>query len=347
MPVPPPRAPGPRDVAPGARDVAPEPRGVDVLWCGALTSTQDEARARVREGRRPPFAVATEDQRAGRGRLARTWTTPPGRGLALTYVHPPLAPPAKRSWYPLVAALAARDTVVEMLGELADEPVIGCKWPNDLLDGQGRKLAGILLELSPGGQLLVGIGMNRRGRVTDADGSPLTGAVTLEMLGGSAPSAQDLARLLAARVRAELELLDDTGGDGVGSGQADRYRESCITIRTRVRIEGVARAIADPRAVTAPSIGPPAREGRPVGGPALRGPDLGRPELRGPTLEGWAVDVDSAGRLLVRTDDGRTRAVDVGDVQHLRPAPDAPARGRSTGSGRAEEGAGWNGTARS
>lgn len=260
-------------------------------------STQDEARALIAAGHEAPFAVATEDQRAGRGRLDRTWVMPPGSGLALTAVHRPSVPPARRTWYPLVTALAVRRAVQAIGGELSGEgpeggapsgsadpaaggaPTIGCKWPNDLHDAAGRKLAGILLEAAPTGELLIGAGVNLRGPVRDADGSPLPSAVALDELAGPLPpeAAEHLAERLWAEIEHELVLLDGADGDALGSGQAARYRESCITLGRHVRVEGVG----------------------------------------GGLLEGRAVEVDPRGRLLVRTAEA-TVAVDVGDVHHVR-----------------------------
>ncbi|MDO4718801.1 MAG: hypothetical protein Q4B08_14725, partial [Propionibacteriaceae bacterium] len=65
--------------------------------------------------------VRAQTQRAGRGRLGRTWVTPPNGALTMS-CRVPL--PAAAGWLPLAAGLAVRDVV--------GDPVM-LKWPNDLL----------------------------------------------------------------------------------------------------------------------------------------------------------------------------------------------------------------------
>jgi len=97
--------------------------------------------------------VATDLQTQGRGRLGRTWETPPGRALlfsVLLHPHPPMA-----IWPEL--SLVAGDAVATALrgqSEVAAE----LSHPNDVLIG-GRKVAGILPEASAG-RIVLGIGIN-------------------------------------------------------------------------------------------------------------------------------------------------------------------------------------------
>jgi BirA family transcriptional regulator, biotin operon repressor / biotin---[acetyl-CoA-carboxylase] ligase len=91
--------------------------------------------------------VLTTDQRAGRGRLDRTWTSPPGSGLAVSVlVRVPDLPVASRAWIPLIAGAALTRAVIAQLVGSGHSATL--KWPNDvLLDG--GKLAGILAEVVP------------------------------------------------------------------------------------------------------------------------------------------------------------------------------------------------------
>lgn len=289
-----------------------------VQWFEHVDSTQDTARGLLiaagsdQAPLEPPFAVATDDQRGGRGRLGRVWTSPAGQSLALTVVHRPVAPIAARTWYPLVVGLGALGVLSALPSERAlpsesasagadggDAARLGLKWPNDLLDAQGRKAGGILVEATAqtprakggsgaGGELCAGIGINLHGPVRDAEGRPVPRAVALDDLGLVVPEARVLAAELAARIGHELELLDAAGGDALASGQHVRYCESCITTDQAVRVE-------------------------PVGA---------RP---GADLQGWATGIDALGRLLVREASGHEVAVDVGDVHHVR-AADAESR---------------------
>jgi len=94
-------------------------------------------------------AVWADEQTQGRGRLGRTWHSPPGGGLYFSVL---LAGVETRLLYCL-AALAVRDAVSE-----AWNLPCAVKWPNDILVGS-RKVAGILIEQQPEGAI-VGIGVN-------------------------------------------------------------------------------------------------------------------------------------------------------------------------------------------
>lgn len=119
----------------------------------AVASTNAELQS---QGELPPFSLLlSTNQTHGRGRRSRTWDARPGECLAISLVIPDQgARSFEASWVPLVAGWA----VVESLTALG---VSGAtlKWPNDVLVS-GRKVAGILCELLPSGQVIVGVGTN-------------------------------------------------------------------------------------------------------------------------------------------------------------------------------------------
>jgi BirA family transcriptional regulator, biotin operon repressor / biotin---[acetyl-CoA-carboxylase] ligase len=131
-----------------------DPHGV--LWLERCASTNDEAARRLSEpGLR---AVAAHTQTAGRGRRGRSWSSPPGHGLYLSWIARPRFSQRLGGAVPLLAAAA----VAEQCEALGVRPTL--KWPNDLLLGD-RKLAGILCEAQ--GQpeawtAVVGLGLNLR-----------------------------------------------------------------------------------------------------------------------------------------------------------------------------------------
>jgi BirA family transcriptional regulator, biotin operon repressor / biotin---[acetyl-CoA-carboxylase] ligase len=97
--------------------------------------------------------VATDLQTQGRGRLGRTWETPPGRAVlfsVLLYPRPPMA-----IWPEL--SLVAGDAVAAALSAEAGV-VAELSHPNDVLI-EGRKVAGILPEASVG-RVVLGVGVN-------------------------------------------------------------------------------------------------------------------------------------------------------------------------------------------
>ena len=158
-----------------------------VLAFDTLTSTNDEALARLRAGDPGGFFVTARSQTGGRGRQGRAWASPPGNLYAsLALVDP--APVAQAPQLGFVAGVALCDTLRARLG---GDARLAIKWPNDMLF-DGAKLAGMLLEstILPGGRLgcVVGIGVNC---VSHPDGLPYP-ATDLAASGAPAADVQTL-----------------------------------------------------------------------------------------------------------------------------------------------------------
>ena len=97
--------------------------------------------------------VATDLQTQGRGRLGRTWETPPGRALLFSVLLHPRPPMAIWPELSLVAGDAVAAALHEQTGVAAE-----LRHPNDVMI-HGRKVAGILPEASLG-RVVLGIGVN-------------------------------------------------------------------------------------------------------------------------------------------------------------------------------------------
>ncbi len=128
-----------------------------------LDSTNDEARRRADAGATAGTVVWARRQESGRGRRGRAWISP-GGNLYCSIILRPACPLAIAAQLSLVTAVAVADAVARWLPE---GPTPQVKWPNDVLVG-GAKIAGILLESSPGmdGRLdwvVVGAGINIAG----------------------------------------------------------------------------------------------------------------------------------------------------------------------------------------
>lgn len=107
-----------------------------------LGSTNTRAMELAEAGSPEGTIVVAEEQTGGRGRLGRTWHSPPGLGIWSSVILRPQIPLQKASGLSLLAALAFAHTAENELGLKVD-----LKWPNDgLIDG--RKVLGILTEVS-------------------------------------------------------------------------------------------------------------------------------------------------------------------------------------------------------
>ncbi len=134
--------------------------GVGLVALGMIGSTNAEAGTRARGGERGPLWITAEAQTAGRGRLGRSWNSPPGNLYASLLLSDP-SPFEHAPELAFVAALALRDAIVAEAPALG--PQLSFKWPNDLLLA-GAKCAGILIEgeIGAGNTLtvVIGIGVN-------------------------------------------------------------------------------------------------------------------------------------------------------------------------------------------
>jgi BirA family transcriptional regulator, biotin operon repressor / biotin---[acetyl-CoA-carboxylase] ligase len=141
--------------------LSPETRsaGYRLLSLDATGSTNDDALQAARSGDPGPLWIAAAEQRAGRGRHGRQWTSPPGN----LYASLLLVDPCELSAAPqlgFVAGLALHKAVEAATGLGA--PRLSLKWPNDLLL-DGAKVSGLLLEghrLDGRLAVVIGFGVN-------------------------------------------------------------------------------------------------------------------------------------------------------------------------------------------
>ncbi len=129
-------------------------------------STSDDAKRLARTGAAEGTVVVAARQQGGRGRLGRTWESPEGGAYFSAVVRPQIAP-AQIAPLALVVALG----VASGLEALGVSTML--KWPNDVLF-EGRKLAGILLEMSAEADrvewVVAGVGINVRRPEGGVDG---------------------------------------------------------------------------------------------------------------------------------------------------------------------------------
>jgi BirA family transcriptional regulator, biotin operon repressor / biotin---[acetyl-CoA-carboxylase] ligase len=129
-----------------------------VYHYGTTDSTNDIAKVLGAQGCDEGTMVVAEAQTAGRGRLGRSWVSPPGQGIYVSLVLRPPLPPHELPQITLSTAVS----VVRALTRAVDVTP-GIKWPNDLIL-KGKKLGGILTEMETESDqiryLVVGMGLN-------------------------------------------------------------------------------------------------------------------------------------------------------------------------------------------
>jgi BirA family transcriptional regulator, biotin operon repressor / biotin---[acetyl-CoA-carboxylase] ligase len=137
-----------------------------VAWYDAVPSTNDVAERAAASGMPHGTVVAADFQEVGRGRMGRSWFSPPGAGLYVSVVIRPseLRPGmgagtvSAASSVTLTAGVALAEALRAATGIDA-----AIKWPNDLVIGW-RKVCGILAEgaVGSGGlqHVILGYGIN-------------------------------------------------------------------------------------------------------------------------------------------------------------------------------------------
>jgi BirA family biotin operon repressor/biotin-[acetyl-CoA-carboxylase] ligase len=123
-----------------------------------IESTNDECKRLAEAGAPAGTLVLAWEQTRGRGRLERSWHSPPGAGLYLSVLLRPGGAPESAAALPGLAARAVADALAA-----AGVPEPRVVPPNDVLTG-GRKIAGVLVEPRVGARRIdfavVGIGVN-------------------------------------------------------------------------------------------------------------------------------------------------------------------------------------------
>lgn len=267
-------------------------RFADLRWVEETDSTNTDAqRVLLDSAGSDPRAdtdvvVVADHQRAGRGRLGRSWEAPSGASLLMSLGTNAELQDAHRGLLLTAVSVAAVRAIDSQL-----DVGLRIKWPNDLVAAHGgppptvRKVAGVLAEATPlpDGRTgyVVGIGINCNW--VRISGALADIATSLDVLSGGAVDREDLAVGIIEGFAERLDLLEQAGA----SSGSDRIE----SLLNEARADS---ATLGSEVVVASSHG----------------------EIRG-----RAVDLDHDGALLVDPGDGSgPQRVVVGDVVSLRPS---------------------------
>lgn len=222
---------------PGLLDAVAGTRFHDVRWRPETGSTNADLLALAADGAPEGVVLVADHQTAGRGRLGRVWSAPPGASILLSVLLRPDVGLDHAHALTTAVALSAVEACVAVSGVRP-----GLKWPNDLVvavpaaGGAERKLAGILAESTLSGHrfaaVVVGIGINVNWPV-ELPTEIADVAIALNHLTGAPVDRHDLvAALLTALERRYAALL------GPGGRAAQRSEELALsaTLGREVRV---------------------------------------------------------------------------------------------------------------
>jgi len=236
------------DLAPEAvlRRLGTRRLGRKYEFLAVCASTNDVVRGRAAAGAAEGFLVVADSQTAGRGRLGRSWHSPPGQNLYLSLLLRPALPARQAAPLTLLAGAALAHT----LAEAGARPRL--RWPNDLLvpatEGL-RKVAGILTEMASDGERVsphrAGIGLNVNGLEFPPDLAERATSLRLAL-----GHACDRAQLLVDFLAAFEPIYDDFLARGPASGLHEWRRHADLGRMRRIdcdgaKVEGIATDIDD------------------------------------------------------------------------------------------------------
>lgn len=173
--------------------------------------------------------ILAEHQTAGKGRLGRSWVSPPNKNIYCSIIlrNPRLQ--QYLTWIPLATGLALSEGIQKTLGIAPS-----LKWPNDLLIGN-KKLAGILCESSSrgqsGGVFIVGFGVNVNADREDFPAELQATSTSIFQESGH----QSNRNILLTSIFNHLEKwYDHLASDNIGAVQS-AYTAACSTLGIDVR----------------------------------------------------------------------------------------------------------------
>lgn len=214
------------------------PTGHDRIVLDTVDSTLSEAQRRFDSGVTRPTWILAHDQTQARGRRGRAWSMPKGN-FATTLILPTTEQPQLIALRSFTTALAVFDACVAATGRTDG---LWLKWPNDVLLN-GGKLAGILLETLPSGNLpaavSIGIGVNLVAApdAHEVEARALRPVALTEA--GAAPSPEDFLHLLAPAFAQYETQLTTYGFAPIRAAWLDRAAHLGDTVTARTGSEEI------------------------------------------------------------------------------------------------------------
>ncbi len=207
-------------------------RALDVTPSTGSTNADLLALARAGDGNGTPEGVilAAEEQNAGRGRMGRSWVSPPRAALTFSLLlRPAPVPPARRGWLPLLAGTAV---ATALRANAAVDARL--KWPNDVLVGEA-KLSGILAE-AVGDAVIVGVGINVSATPDELPQRALP-PTSLRALGAASLAREPLLAEILTEFERWYLAWREAGGDPDRCGLRAEYTRLSATIGRRLQVE--------------------------------------------------------------------------------------------------------------
>lgn len=206
----------------------PDTRDGEVNVFESVDSTNTVLKELASGGAPSGTVVIADHQTGGKGRRGRSFESPSGVGIYLSYLLKPESGFDKISDLTSWTAVAVADAIKNAYG--LDTQI---KWVNDLLMNR-KKICGILTEASVEGEsgyidtCIIGIGVNVNESEFPSEISEIATSLSIENGGQKFFRAK-----LAAEIIKSMDILKDNWPDN-SSYYLERYRELSITVGSKV-----------------------------------------------------------------------------------------------------------------
>lgn len=205
--------------------------GQKVIRLDTVDSTNDYLMGLASRDATHGTVVVADSQEKGKGRLERTWFSPPGKNVYMSVLLKPDLHPEDISLLTVMSAVASALAINKLTGIKAR-----IKWPNDIVVS-GRKLGGILLEsrFRSGGiaHAVVGIGINVNSRQADFPEDLRAIATSVFQEIGRSSRRTTLIDAILDNIDSELDLINEKRR----SLLLKKYKIMSATIGNRVRVD--------------------------------------------------------------------------------------------------------------
>ncbi len=163
-------------------------------------------------------------QTAGRGRMQREWRSEENSGIYMSILIKPQIEAENIPCLTLLAGLAVCSALTK-----AGIPDVGIKWPNDIV-ADGKKVSGILSELSGTNTVVIGIGINVSNKSFPDEISDK--ATSLALLSNKPFEREPIIAMVLDEFEGYYNLFLKDGFSGI----KDEYEKNCITVGKACRI---------------------------------------------------------------------------------------------------------------
>jgi BirA family transcriptional regulator, biotin operon repressor / biotin---[acetyl-CoA-carboxylase] ligase len=225
--------------------------GTNIVFLPKTDSTNNLAKEYAKNNAPQGLVIIADSQTCGRGRIGKSWYSPPKTGIYLSILLKPDLKTDQLSLITLVAGVSAIETINEFSHQCAN-----LKWPNDILIN-GKKVCGLLCEMIQRENnscfLVIGIGINVNQVAGQFPEGLKTTATSLQIINRSPINRLDVIQSLLKNIDREYHNFLTDGGHSVIKkwglntnlfGEVVSLKHgSTITTGTAMRIDSLGRLV--------------------------------------------------------------------------------------------------------